>query len=1711
MKKSVVTVLLFTMLMALFLPAHADNLVSTQLITLKDAGFTKSDGWNEETWANSQGSAEMGSNLITYDIGNFGQYQPSNLEPGWYDVSFWNLKYTGQSNPLYLEASVYSNQKSIDNIKLTPPDDNLEDRTGEWTKIGTYYFSGSNDEYVRLISTGMCRISDVKFEKNDEFQFTYRVGYKSEECIKEGTWYTLSWPDSTGDTEKASAYGITKNNYVQYQPAAGALEEGYYDIYFWNLKFADTNPVKMTASVSSGGEIREKISLPVTTATEDRTGAWSKIGTYWFKGDGDEFVRLVTTGEEYARVADVKFVKNDDYVPPALTYRIGYRSPQCTKTGTWYPVKWPDSTGDTENASGYTSQKGDSVRYTPESMEPGWYDVSFWNLRYDAQTNPIKMTATVRFNGKTKTDIALPTNTTTEEKNGRWDKIGTYYFTGTGDEYVELVATGGLSTRVADVQFVKNDSYTPPPSLGDQEVIVESDIGEWTLDSAPGIYSLYYKKSDAAGAGSLEVSVDGEKIDSGQIVIDPEGEEWVWFGAYSFEDLQTIKVKFYLSMETGSAIHEIKFVPASQTDLVVAGIEIRDRVSGGSTVDSLKPGILSAEIKVDNRGEEKQVAAVIELYQDGQQIERKVGETVSIPSGGQAVLKSEELAVLGLDDSMVVKAFLSQDGVTTACSAVRLLYPAYQYYQSQDNLLILPSSFSNLGTWSEVKFEGTITGTALQGFLAQPAATTMPANAQIKLDEAGTYRVWVHSRNFSTDPNARYFSVSVNDQKLDTTFGQAGQDSFCWEDGGTVELQAGINKISAFDDSKYYARFDAIYLTKDTAAAAPPEEYALLEKQSKIVIPTYSEDDLMLDFEVTTDFPGGNLKILDRKCNNVQITADMSGSEGDWFYWNFKATSEKERTVTFKTSKLANNGCSYSKDGGKTWGYLPNQGGMFTYTFQPNVEVQFAIALPYQLEDLNAYMKSIEDDPRVQIGVLCQSEQGRDVPIITIGDPDAPHQIVFTCRHHCCESTASYELEGVINYILSIKQQSFLKNFCFTVIPMVDIDGVENGDQGKNRIPHDHNRDYEETIYSSVQAIKNYFADRDVDVHMDFHCPTLWDDKPYFYVYSEDKEEINEFTAILKDIIATDPTEGKIVYDGSADYQSGNHYSDNASGFFFITKGAAMATTLEFPYAGVKNTPYTRENIRHFGMNVGKAFEQYLLANYDSNFSITVDSNIQNGTVFSNVYAASKDTPVFVTVSPEEGYRLVPGSLRYNGFEIKESGQGEYQFLMPAEDVVITAEFEPIVPDVYLVSIDEGIRNGTVTASVYEAPKGTNVILTVRPESGYRLIPGSLTYNEVEIALNEKGEYHFSMPAEDVVITAEFEPIPENIFTIEIDPDISHGKISSDKLEAAAGEKVVIRVTPNNNYRLKVNSLQYNNGIIRKNGGEYAFEMPEEDVVITAKFEQIPSEHTESGNLTGGSGVGGPSVLYRTVVFQTNGGSDVKSTKVVNGDTVAEPVPPDRNGYTFLGWYQDAAGNIAYRFSAPVFQDLTLYAKWEKETILLPFTDIDDHWAEESIRYTVENGLFEGVSEEKFEPDLPMSRAMLTTVLFRYADETPGKSSFADVKEEDWFAGAVGWAAEKGIVTGVGENRFDPASDITREEFLVMLYRFCNVYGIGDSTSQSLDRFQDSENVSDWAKDAVMWACSNNLITGKPGQIIDPQGVVTRAETAAIVQRVARL
>ena len=119
----------------------------------------------------------------------------------------------------------------------------------------------------------------------------------------------------------------------------------------------------------------------------------------------------------------------------------------------------------------------------------------------------------------------------------------------------------------------------------------------------------------------------------------------------------------------------------------------------------------------------------------------------------------------------------------------------------------------------------------------------------------------------------------------------------------------------------------------------------------------------------------------------------------------------------------------------------------------------------------------------------------------------------------------------------------------------------------------------------------------------------------------------------------------------------------------------------------------------------------------------------------------------------------------------------------------------------------------------------------------------------------------------------------------------------------------------------------------------------------------------------------------------------------------------------------------------------------EPETPLAPgvFTDVPaGHWASEAIAYVTGEGYFNGTSETTFGPSVPMSRAMLATVLWRMEGQPAptGANTFTDVPAGQWYTDAVTWAAEQGIVTGTGNGLFDPNGDITREQLAVMLYRY---------------------------------------------------------------------
>ncbi len=186
-------------------------------------------------------------------------------------------------------------------------------------------------------------------------------------------------------------------------------------------------------------------------------------------------------------------------------------------------------------------------------------------------------------------------------------------------------------------------------------------------------------------------------------------------------------------------------------------------------------------------------------------------------------------------------------------------------------------------------------------------------------------------------------------------------------------------------------------------------------------------------------------------------------------------------------------------------------------------------------------------------------------------------------------------------------------------------------------------------------------------------------------------------------------------------------------------------------------------------------------------------------------------------------------------------------------------------------------------------------------------------------------------------------------------------------------------------------------------------------------------------------------------------------------------------------------------------------ATWTPK-VPVDFSDVKESaWYYEAVEYAVNNGLMNGVGNNEFAPESPMTRAMLVTVLWRYAGEpVEGTNTFSDVPEGQWFTQAVAWAAHNGIVNGTSPSTFDPEGNITREQMAAILYRYCSQQGIDTSKQADLSVFPDGSKTSGYALTALSWANAEGLINGsKVGATVylDPQGNATRAQVATILMR----
>lgn len=270
--------------------------------------------------------------------------------------------------------------------------------------------------------------------------------------------------------------------------------------------------------------------------------------------------------------------------------------------------------------------------------------------------------------------------------------------------------------------------------------------------------------------------------------------------------------------------------------------------------------------------------------------------------------------------------------------------------------------------------------------------------------------------------------------------------------------------------------------------------------------------------------------------------------------------------------------------------------------------------------------------------------------------------------------------------------------------------------------------------------------------------------------------------------------------------------------------------------------------------------------------------------------------------------------------------------------------------------------------------------------------------------------------------------------------------------------------------------------------------------------------------------------VHANYVLTVNGTKALKGGKVDVRIPFAVPSDKDADGFSLYFVAEDGTTEMVsarfsgdeVRFTADAFGDYVIAykaaapAEPAEETPVAAdcdggsscpahkFTDVNTSlWYHKAVDYAINNSLMSGVGENTFSPNANLSRAMLAQILYNLAGRpaAAGASDFNDVAEGMWYTNAIAWAAENGVVSGLGNGKFGPNDNITREQLAVMLYRYAGSPAAGGS----LDGFADAGKVSGYAQNGLVWATSNGVMSGKGGGMLDPQGLATRAEVAQML------
>ena len=378
----------------------------------------------------------------------------------------------------------------------------------------------------------------------------------------------------------------------------------------------------------------------------------------------------------------------------------------------------------------------------------------------------------------------------------------------------------------------------------------------------------------------------------------------------------------------------------------------------------------------------------------------------------------------------------------------------------------------------------------------------------------------------------------------------------------------------------------------------------------------------------------------------------------------------------------------------------------------------------------------------------------------------------------------------------------------------------------------------------------------------------------------------------------------------------------------------------------------------------------------------------------------------------------------------------------------VTASLEAAIANVtYGVTIVE-VGNGTVSIDPASAKMGTEMTLTITPDSGYKLdtITAVKTGGGKAVALTGTGSTRtFLMPGFNTTVTATF---------------ISTGGSSGGGSSGGGSTATETTKNPDGSTTKTVTD--------KKTG----------EVTATTTYPD------------------GTKIVTTT---PKDGASVSVVTVPKNKDSVTVTIPTDR---------KPAPGEVAVIVNSDGTTEVvkTSVATDDGMRITLSknatvkiidnskrFTDVaEGYWAAGAVQFAASRELFHGTSASTFLPTENMTRGMLMTVLARLA----GQDTAAG---ETWYSAGMAWAVEQGISDGTA-----PEADITRESLVVMLYRYAKAEA---ADGASFSAFPDAGKVSDWAVEAMSWAVHSGILTGNGAGELNPTGTASRAEVAAILMR----